>query len=288
MIPRWSICFLPLAFGSAFAADRPPPVFLSHFNVVVDRATYDELRESPAIAALAGIEERHTVAGNDSWSGFYVYGRQTYMEFFASDTLPEGARPEDCGIGLTVERAGGVDSVATRLRTVFGDKVEIHQQVRTVSTGDIPWFIATELNTDGPDVMSTWVMEVDPAYLAAMHPGAIVSHPLSREQYLSWNFRPDQLLDGVVGIRAALNTVEMTRLANELELIGWSVHRAGGGFRARGPDFKLEVSAADSRVGIQRVDLRLRRSVAKRTIELGSAKLLLDGKTGSLIFWGAE
>jgi hypothetical protein len=134
--------------------------------------------------------------------------------------------------------------------------------------------------------MSTWVMEVDPAYLAAMHPGSLVRHPLSREQYLSWNFLADHLLDAVVGIRAALNSVEMTQLANELELIGWSVYREGGGFRAQGPDSKLEVvrAPAGSRLGIQRVDLRLRRSVATQTIELGSAKLLLADKTAQLIF----
>jgi hypothetical protein len=157
------------------------------------------------------------------------------MEFFAADTLPDGTRKEDCGLGLFVEKAAGVDAVATRLRTVFGDKVEIYKQVRTISTGDIPWFIATDINTNGPDVMSTWVMEVDPAYLAAMHPGSLVRHPLSREQFLSWNFLPDHLLDAVVGIRAALNSVEMTRLANELELIGWSGIAKAAGFVQRVP-----------------------------------------------------
>jgi hypothetical protein len=60
------------------------------------------------------------------------------------------------------------------------------------------------------------------------------------------------------------------------------------GFVQRDPDVKLEVLPAGSRMGIQQVDLRLRRSVPKRTIELGSAKLFLDGKTGQLIFWRLE
>jgi hypothetical protein len=81
-----SICFLLLSSGSAFSADGPPPVFLNHFYIALDEATYQALRQSPEIAAFAGIEERHTVAGSRSWSGFYVYGRQTYMEFFVADT----------------------------------------------------------------------------------------------------------------------------------------------------------------------------------------------------------
>lgn len=125
--------------------------------------------------------------------------------------------------------------------------------MRTISTGDIPWYIAAAVDTDRPEAMYTWVMEVDPSYLTAMHPGSLVKHSLSRDQYLSWNFCPDRLLDAVVSIRAALNLVEMTQLANELELIGWSVHREGGGFLAKGPDAKLEVFPAGSRVGIQQV-----------------------------------
>jgi hypothetical protein len=65
-------------------------------------------------------------------------------------------------------------------------------------------------------------------------------------------------------------------------LDGWSVHRKSGGFHAEGPDVKLEVLPAGSRMDIQQVDLRLRRSVPKRTIELGSAKLFLDGKTAQI------
>jgi hypothetical protein len=226
--------FLLLFSASAFPSDASPPVFLSHFYISLDRATYDALRNSPGITALAGIEEKHTVAGSENWSGFYVYGRQTYMEFFVADMLPDGTSKEDCGLGLSVEKAGGVKAIANRLRPVFGDMVGIDKQVRTISTGDIPWYIAGAVDTKRPEAMYTWIMEVDASYLSAMHPGSLVTHPLSRQQYLSWNFRPDRLLDAVVGIRAALNLVERTQLANELELVGWSVHRQGSGFLARG------------------------------------------------------
>ncbi len=288
MNPLLSICFLFLSCAPAFSADGTPPVFLSHFYVAVDQSTYDALRKSPEIVELAGIEERHTVAGSRDWSGFYVYGRQTYMEFFEADTLTDGEHKQDSGLGLFVEQAGGVDAVAARLRTIFGSRVEIDKQVRTIATGDIPWYIAAAVDPNEPEALVTWVMEVDPAYLAATHPGSPVRHPLSREQFLAWNFLPDHLLDAVVGIRAALKSVEMTRLANEFELMGWSVHREGGGFRAKGPDVALEVLPAGSRTGIQQVDLRLRRSVPKRTVALGSANLLLEGKTGKLIFWRPE
>ena len=127
-------------------------------HIALDQTTYDALRKSPEIAALAGIEERQTLAGSRSWSGFYVYGRQTYTEFFAADTLADGTRKKDCGLGLFVEKAGGVDAVATRLRPVFGDKAEIYKQVRTIPTGDI---LAWGLKGGAPTLISPHGLSVN-------------------------------------------------------------------------------------------------------------------------------
>jgi hypothetical protein len=52
-----------------------------------------------------------------------------------------------------------------------------------------------------------------------------------------------------------------------------------------GPDVKLTVVPAGARAGIQQVELRLRETVPKQKIALGTAELLLDGKTGRFIFW---
>jgi hypothetical protein len=118
-----------------------------------------------------------------------------------------------------------------------------------------------------------------------VHPGSPVEHPLSRQQYLSWDFLPDHPLDNVVGLTAALSPSEMAQLATELQLVGWPVHRGGGGFVGVGPDVKLTVVPAGARAGIQQVEVRLRQSVPKQKIALGNAELLLEGTTGRFIFW---
>ena len=128
-------------------------------------------------------------------------------------------------------------------------------------------------------------MEIDPGFLAAKHPGEPIEHPLGREQYMKWRFLPDHPLDDVVGLTAALDPADTAQLATELELVGWSVRRRANGFVAVGPDVKLTVVPAGSRAGIQQVELRLRQSVLRQQIELGSAKLLLEGTTGRFIFW---
>ena len=281
----FAILSLLLPTAKIFAADALPPVFMGHFYVALDDASFDALRKSPEVAALAHVVERHTVAGRDEWTGFYVQGRQTYMEFFGVQNLPEGMRLGDTGLGLTVEQAGGVSAVAARLRTAFGERIEITATPRTTLTGTIPWFTSTQIKSDAPESMETWFMENDPGYLAAMHPGATIENPFSREQSLSWSFLPDHELDNITGITAALKPAEIAQLATELRVIGWPVRVQNKGFVAAGPDLKLVVLPAGARAGIQQVDLHLRRSVAKQTIALGNIQLLLDGDTGHLVFW---
>lgn len=278
-----AIYFLLLSFAPAFSADGPPPVYLNHFWVALDQATYDALRTSNQVVALGAVEEQKVVAGSHNWSGFYWRGRQTYMEFFSAGALPDETLVGDCGIGLWVEVQGGVATVAERLRTVFGDRIEIEKQVRTTATGDIPWYTGTHLKEKRTTAM--WVMELDPGYLAATHPEASIKDPLSRQQERSWEYRPDQTLDNVVGLTLALNREEASDFASQLGLFGWTVHRTATGFFAVGPDVKIRVVAAGARAGIKQIELRLRRSVPKQRIQLGNAQLNLAGHTGELVLW---
>jgi hypothetical protein len=283
MRPLFSILLPLVSVASAYSGDRVPTVYLNHFAVVIEQASYDALRSSPEIAALAKVDEAHVVAGSRNWTGFYITGRQTYIELFGAAMAPEGQRLGDSQFNLSVEQAGGVAAIAARLRTVFGTKVAVTSTPRTTPTGEIPWMKLASVS--GPGVMGTSIIEVDAGYLAAMHPGTNIEHPLSREQYNMWRFLPDHTLDDVVSVTAALNPTEMAELATEIELVGWAVQRGTGGFVAVGPDVKLTVVPAGARAGIQQADLRLRHSVPKQVITLGSAKLLLEGETGRFIFW---
>jgi hypothetical protein len=279
------VSFLLLACFPAMSAGQAPPVFLSHFYVTLDQATYDALKASPQLRALASIEERRTVAGKESWSGLYLHGRQTYLEFFGDAALPQDARVGDCGIGLTVEVPGGATAVAEHLRTKLGDQIELDKQVWTTSAGDIPWYLTVHVKTDGPQVLETWVMEVDGGFLSAMHPASPVAHPLTREQYNSWDFRSDQVLDDVVGLTLALGSDKTSELSTELGLMGWSIRRNRGAVIATGPDVTIRIVPARAMSGIQQAEIRLRRPVRAQTVRLGNSELHLAGKSGQLIFW---
>lgn len=279
-----AIVLIPMA--TVCSADRVPTVFLTHFYATLDMRSYDALQNSPEVAALAHVEERHVAAGGRVWSGFYLYGHETYIELFGAAPTSAGHSLDDSGLGLTVERPGGVAAIADRLRGAFGEKVEMEAVPRSFPQGEVPWFTATDIKSSGAVKLSTWFMEIDPGYLAAKHPGSRIAHPLSRRQYLSWDFLPERPFENVVGLTAALHRVDMGQLASELELAGWVVQRAGGGFVAIGPDVKVTVvPAAGARTGIMQAELRLSQSVPSQEIALGDVKLLLEGETARFVFW---
>ena len=262
-----------------------PQVFLSHLFVVLDQNTYDALMQTSDVAALAAVEQKSVVAESSSWTGFYIRGRQTYIEFFNSANAPTGLRLDDSGLALTVEESGGVARVAARWRPAFGEKVEVGDTTRSTLSGPIPWFTAVAVHASAPSALETWVMEFDPNYLAKMHAGSTIAHPLTRQQYLSWDYLPTRPLEEVVGATVALNASENEQLATELELIGWHVDRNAGGFMATGPDFNLVATVATGRAGIREIKLRLHRAVAKRELRLGSARLILEGRAARFAFW---
>jgi Family of unknown function (DUF5829) len=279
-----------IVLGTLFALavqadDTPPAVFFSHFYVDLDKDTYHALQECSRILSLADHELAHKTDGHAEYTGFYLRGRHTYMEFFG-DPLPEGDRPGNVGVGLWVEQKGGVQLINERLRKSFGDQAKTASTTYPTGNGTVPWYTATYVDEDrSNDILATWIAETDSGYLAARHPGSPVREPLSREQYLSWDFKPDRLLDDVIGLKLELPPQEATLLSRELAIAGWQVIDApGGAYTATGPDMKISVMVANGRGGLRQADLRLRHAVGKEHHQVGAATLDLGGRFGRLVF----
>jgi hypothetical protein len=271
---------------AALPAERIPPVYLSHFSVVLDKPTYHALQGSSRIKSFADTEVTRTQEGGSEYSGFYIRGHHTYIEIFG-DPVPEGEHMGHVGLGLAVERSGDTRVVAENLRTVFGEKVRIHSATHSAGTSTVPWYTATYIDdTDDGSMLFGWVAEIDPGYLAAMHPHAPIPAPLSREQYLSWDFKADRLLDDVVGLKFALASPELAQLSQELKIVGWNLQSARDGFIATGPDIRIAATLARGTGGLQQVDLRLLRPVPKQDTSLGTAHLTLEGTSGRFTFAG--
>ncbi len=278
-----------LVAGALQAADRPAPVYFSHFYVVLDKETFHALQDSALIQQLADHELATRSNGETQYTGFYIRGRHTYMEFFG-DPIPEGDRVGNVGLGFAVENSGEVARIEERSRRVFADQAKLAATTFPVGSGTVPWYTATYVDAGrSDDILSTWVAEVDPGYLAARHPGAAIDRPLSRETYLAWDFKPERMLDDVVGLTLELPGPEATQLSRQLLIMGWRVSRhSSDTYTATGPDMRVIVRTVRTRGGLRAAQLRLRRAVTRQRSELGTAALELDGTSGRLVLAGAD
>lgn len=266
-------------------AAQLPPVYLSHVYVVVDAETYEAMRKSPQLAAVASEEVRHTQAGTRTWTGFYLYGQQTYLEFFNERDSPDGAPLGDSGLGLAIEHLGDVTRIATALKQGFGERIGVDEARFTMSTGEIPWFTGVGFEDDDHEILHSWVAEMHSGYLATLHPGARIDNPLSRKQYEWWRYRATRPMRDVVSVTVALRPPETSRLSAFLRLIGWTVEVKGDRLMASGPEFELTAVPAKNRAGIQQIRFSLARNTLEQAIALGHAQLSLKGKSGRLQLW---
>ena len=171
-----------------------------------------------------------------------------------------------------------------RLRLAFGNKVKPEGGARKTPRGDLLSFPEIDIDGSESDVQSTWFMEIAPGYFVARYPGAHVEDPPSREQYFATNFRPDRLLDDVVGVTLALNPPEASVLIEELKVAGWMMHKTEGNAVMTGPDAAITIVPGGVRFGLHEIELRLRHPARQKEISMGSVGLSLRGDTGRLSF----
>src|ERR1041384_4010416 len=101
------------------AKPRLPQVFLNHFYVVIDSATYKDIQQSPFLRKeFAVAEQRTTVRTDMSYTGLYFYGTNTYFEFF--DVSSDSSRQVGfSGIAFGVDQAGELQAVSKAVSSDF-------------------------------------------------------------------------------------------------------------------------------------------------------------------------
>jgi len=83
-------------------------MFLNHFYLVVSKKLYQELVGSSFLRNdFAICEERTTVNKSMTWTGFYLYGKNTYFEFFEDGALPD-RKEGSFGLAIGTEKSEGL------------------------------------------------------------------------------------------------------------------------------------------------------------------------------------
>jgi len=256
--------------GGASAEESRPTVPLLYFNHaygVVDRETADAIEDSDYLRDFANFEVRTTTGADKTWTGRYLYGRETYIELFGAGDLPgQDAAFGSTGMGISTEQDGDLTTVVDRLADEGVSEPIQFLQTRDFGDGiPVPWFDAI-LTTVEYDSFGAWAMEWRPEYFAdprgktepPSHPGDV-----GRERYLSDAYR-DHLMRDVTAIHLAVTQRDLDSTVPLLRAGGFQVRSApGGGIIARsgGTTLRFDVVPV-SQVGLRQVDLSLNRAVA--------------------------
>lgn len=296
---------LAIAAAPASAADPGEIAFFNHAYAIVDPETAAAISESAYLRQIASLEVRRTVAGDRSWSGRYLQGRETYFEFFGPPDLEPGQLTPvgTLGIAFSVERVKQLASVEARLRAL-GLKTETSTIPRTLGERQIPWFDVLSLvePSQDPDprmpkspFVAAWLMEYSPAYFdepaTAKEPADGPEDIVTRERYNSDDYAK-KLVRDVVGIEIAITRKDYReKLDPILRASGARIETSGRRVTARGALTTLRIGLTDdaSKTGLRGITMSLNRAVQRDATMIGRSRFVIGpGRTARWTFLGPE
>lgn len=248
--------------GDELPSDGRPPVFLNHVIVYIDSIAYAAVGSSDFMTSTFGYCKEKSVAadgGQSSWTGTYVIGENTAVEFFKI------VKPRNVGfsaMGFSVEAKGGVEALSDHL-TDMGMTNFMRQMRRYEVNGvDMPAndflaFIPEDTVTE--TLLSTFVMEDQKEFILSMYsemnPDSV---DITRKCKNRKAYRPDLLLQDITEVELALIDYDYHKLTRELTSYGYQIEQTEEVIRAYGPDIQVILRPkSESQVGICRIRFSL-------------------------------
>ena len=84
---------------NAHAQKDSTQVFLNHIFIVLDSNVYKHVFDSPFLQEIGDTVEKATSTTNESWSGKYFSGRDSYFELFPPNGV-QGSKVGSIGFGF--------------------------------------------------------------------------------------------------------------------------------------------------------------------------------------------
>lgn len=278
-----SIALIALGLLTACTEDTPTTLagpgdqaFLNHVYTVLDQETFAAIGNEPFMRDLFAATYSKTIeADGESWTGLYVNGEVSYLEFFEPSIADEVG---DSGVAFGVETPGAIDRLAGRARTA-GFDVETGERVAELDGELIPWFRWAAVKRSSEVIeLDDWVMEYQPEYMAyGTEPAPAVPGDISRRTYLSPKFRQEQLMRHLSRVRFAMPPAERDAFVRSALAYEWTVRREGEAIVARGPEATtIEVVGDDTKQGLVELTIELtHKPEAYRELQLGHSTLMV-------------
>ncbi len=206
-------------------------VDINHIFFCVDSITYDNLFKHEFIAKVfANTREASSKTLTDSWTGKYLFGRDSYIEVFASNSYKEtnpqlGDKFGDVGIVFKTKKLGDIHKINLLIKT---NKRDTHLKLNEYESDGkiIPFNYNLYLsNADLQETFRPYVEEktMDFLKLSGFSESEIKSG-ITQEQFAE-KFRGkkfEKLYDNIEKIELILTDEEFEYLAATLKYFGFS------------------------------------------------------------------
>jgi hypothetical protein len=273
------------------AVTRPnslPQVFLNHFYVVLDSATYKAIEDDAFLRKHFAVNEKRTTTNAEmTYTGLYFYGLNTYFEFFDVGNSPKD-RVGDSAIAFGVDRPGAIRTLHEKLASSL--EPNLKSVTRLYEGKQVPWFfMATSRSLPYEARLSCWVMEYDPEFLSNWNPQPKgTNRGITRKEILQRYTEvlepvAESRLEDVIGLTVAADASDRNNLIDLCLRLGYQIDKGKkeDAVALRGPDFRLLVTpATDNARGIREVKMR------SRNVSEGEKEYQLERST--LKFAGAS
>jgi hypothetical protein len=280
-------------------ATKAPPAqiaHLNHFYATVDAETAAAIRDSAFLKRFANLEVRTTTGSVSTWTGTYLYGRQTYAEFFGPGDFEINGRPAPIGawgIAVSGDRAGHLPELKARLESA-GQKAVVELDTRTFGKRKVPWFTAlTAVSQHGDsggreDIVTVWAMEYEPSYFelpeAAKESAEGPEDVISRERYQSDLYRQRMMRD-VSRIEFNVAAKDYARIEPLLSAAGFRLSRSGDRVVADGQDTDFVFHLTAGQMGLRKVEFSLNAPALPDVQIIGRSRLSIGpGATAVWVF----
>ena len=229
------VCLLGLATVGA-AQETRPPVYFNHLSITVPEGTFKALAATPFLCGeFAGCEQRTTVVdgGMESYSGIYLYGEKTYIEF----VLASGADAAgDIGLGMSVDDRAAMPELQDFLQRQLKVPVKLEKRTRHVGAADVDWFDYLYADWLAGDELSLWVMAYYPDYFTAIHAESTAT---TRENNLAQLYRHDLYLKNVKRLVLWNTQSRIDAVSGLLLSLGWDLYADGKVVTFRGAGMEI-------------------------------------------------
>lgn len=267
-------------------------ILFNHLYIVIDSITYKHLSDSlPFLADFSIMSESKTDAGDESWSGKYLYGENHYVEIFSTEGY-EGAKPGDVGIGFMPNKIGTLDSLYRKWSHNL-DSVDRFDRTMMEDGVTYPWFTAISIPNVESLHLNIWLMEydrehmLDNGFTSKDLMGEIDHWDYTRHKRAK-NLRtsPDsitygKLFEKISAVHLTLSENEVIYLRQNLLDFGFTEH--DNTFHGNDIDVKYEIDGKRDFI-LRQIDFKLSGSLEKSEYSIGSIDVIVTGNEASFKF----